>query len=103
MQQYRMRPIPVDAMQFDGTSEGAARVAAWMREVAPTIPIRPRTEYAGWQDMTGHLELEVMGMDQGCIAGDWIVVTVVDEGRRIWFVDESSFRKYYETVDAIAV
>lgn len=93
-----MIPIPVDAIQFDGTAAGVEEVVSWGRTVAPQWPIRPRTEYSGWNDATGHLELEVMGMDSGCMAGDWILVTVAEERQRVWIVDEATFAKYYEEI-----
>ena len=85
-------------MQFDGTSAGVERVIAWAREAAPDWPVRPRTEYSGWGDLTGHLELEVMGTEQGAMGGDWLVVTEVDDERTIWFLNDATFQKYYEPV-----
>jgi hypothetical protein len=93
---YRMRPRVVDAMQFDGSRSGVERVVAWMQTVAPDCPVRPRTEYSGWDDLTGHLELEIKGMEMGCMASDWIVVTNVDGQDSVWSIDDASFRKYYE-------
>jgi len=98
MQRYRMRPHAVHAMQFDGTSAGVERVVAWMAVASPGSVVRPRTEYAGWGDPTGHLELEVKGMDHGCMAGDWVVVTEVHGQDTTWFIDDDTFRKYYEEV-----
>jgi hypothetical protein len=91
-----MRPREIDAMQFDGTPAGVERVVAWLATVAPKLPIRPRTEYRGWEDLTGYLELEVPDTEQGCMAGDWIVVTDVDGRKSPWFINDSTFRKYYE-------
>lgn len=85
-------------MQFDGTAAGVERVVAWLALVAPGIPIRPRTEYRGWEDLTGYLELEVQGFDHGCMAGDWIVVSTVEARSTPWFIDDQTFRKYYEPV-----
>ncbi len=99
MKRYRMRPTTVDAIQFDGTSAGVERVLAWIRQVAPGRPARPRTEYAGWTDTTGHLEIEVRGMEHGAMAGDWLLVTVADDQKTVWFVDEATFAAYYEEVE----
>ena len=85
-------------MQFDGTAAGVERLVAWMATVAPGIPVRPRTEYRGWEDLTGYLELEVKGFEHGCMGGDWIVVSEVDGQKNPWFVDDRTFRKYYEAV-----
>lgn len=98
MQRFRMRPTPVDAIQFDGTAAGAERVIAWARTVAPSWPVRPRTEYVGWDDLTGHLELEVKGTEQGAMGGDWLLVTHVDDHFTVWFVDDATFQKYYEPI-----
>lgn len=95
-----MRPQILEAMQFDGTSAGVERAVAWMAVVAPTTRIRPRTEYRGWEDLTGYLELEVMGLDHGCMAGDWIVISEVNERKTPWFVDAKTFQEYYEEVSA---
>jgi hypothetical protein len=97
---FRMRPRVVDAMQFDGSVTGVERVIAWARTVAPDWPVRPRTEYIGWEDLTGHLELEVMGMEQGAMSGDWLVVTDADDRTTIWFLNDATFHKYYEAVGA---
>lgn len=93
-----MRPRVVDAMQFDGTSAGADQLIAWAREVAPGWPVRPRLEYRGWDDLEGHLEIEVKDLETGCTAGDWILFTSVDEQLSVWLIDEASFDKYYEAV-----
>ena len=98
MQRYRMRPKDLDAIQFDGTAAGVERVVAWMAVVAPGIPIRPRTEYRGWDDLTGYLELEVKDFEHGCMGGDWIVVSEVHGRATPWFIDDSTFRKYYERI-----
>lgn len=98
MQRYRMRPREVNAIQFDGTRAGVERVVAWMAVAAPGSLIRPRTEYIGWDDATGYLELEVKDMEHGCMAGDWVLVTEVHDDRTIWFIDDATFRKYYEAV-----
>lgn len=94
-----MRPTPVDAIQFDGTSAGAERVIAWARTTAPAWPIRPRTEYVGWDDLTGHLELEVKGSEHGAIGGDWLLVTTAEGRTTVWFIDDATFVKYYEPID----
>ena len=93
-----MLPRSIDAIQFDGTNAGVERVVAWAQAIAPDLPVRPRTEYTGWEDLTGHLELEVKGMETGAMAGDWIIVTSVEEQRSIWLIDERSFAKYYEEI-----
>ncbi len=93
-----MRPQVLDATQFDGTAAGVERAVAWMAVVAPGIPIRPRTEYRGWDDLTGYLELEVRGLEHGAMAGDWIVVSEVDGARSPWLIDAATFSKYYEPV-----
>jgi hypothetical protein len=99
MKRYRMRPEAVDAIQFDGSASGVERVVAWMARVAPGMPIRPRTEYAGWDDLTGHLELEVKDSEHGCMAGDWVVVTEAGGKRAAWFVDDAMFQRYSEEVE----
>ena len=100
MQRYRMRPRAIDAIQFDGTAAGVERVVAWMAVAAPGVLIRPRTEYRGWDDPTGYLELEVQDMEHGCMGGDWIVITETDGHNTPWFIDDATFRKYYEELPA---
>lgn len=96
MAQYRMRPQILEAMQFDGTSAGVERVVAWMAVVAPEIRVRPRTEYRGWDDLTGYLELEVMGIEHGCMGSDWLVISEVEGRKTPWFINHATFDKYYE-------
>jgi hypothetical protein len=98
MPQYRMRPQILEAMSFDGTSAGVERVLTWVAEVAPEIRIRPRTEYRGWDDLIGYLELEVKGIEHGCMAGDWLVISEADGQKMPWLVDAKTFQKYYEEI-----
>ena len=98
MPQYRMRPQILEAMQFDGTSAGVERVGAWISVVAPEIRVRPRTEYRGWDDLTGYLELEVRDLEHGLMGGDWLVISEVEGRKTPWLVDADTFRKYYEEI-----
>jgi hypothetical protein len=96
VERYRMRPREVGAMQFDGTAAGVERVVRWMQQEAPGHPVRPRTEYRGWEDLTGYTELEVRGIEHGAMPGDWIVLTEVDDEVAVWFIDDRTFTKYFE-------
>lgn len=71
---YRARPHRVEALQFDGTASGVERMAVWLAARLPGWPVRPRTEYLGWDDTTGHIEVEVRGLEEGLTGGDWLVV-----------------------------
>jgi hypothetical protein len=95
MTRFRIRPMPVDALHFDGTRAAAAEVTAWLESVAPEIIVRERIEYAGWDDREGHVELELHDHEAQCAKDDWIVITDADGVRRSWVVDDRTFRRYF--------
>ena len=96
MPRYRYRPNLVEAMYFDGTPNSAREVIGWLAEVAPELTIRQRVEYKGWEDPTGHVELEIRDHEDQSTAGDWIIVELETNPHRVRLLNERNFQRRFQ-------
>lgn len=83
-------------MLFAGSPASAIELINWVRSVAPDVTIRERIEYKGWEDLNGHIELELRGQELQAGEGDWLVCFGPQGRRRIDVLSDMEFQARFE-------
>lgn len=82
VQKFRKRPIVIEAIQWDGTSEGATPIIDWMRRHGTTArylcsdPIRCNDNDG---DTPHHIAIDTLEGTMSATVGDWVVRGIANE------------------------
>lgn len=89
---YRKRPVAIDAVQWDGTAEGATPIINWILESGGTA------RYACDEHCTGSHYLAINTLEGAIVAspGDWIIRGVFGE---FYPCKPDIFAATYEQID----
>ena len=94
-QKFRKKPVVIEAMQWDGTAEGATPIIDWDEGGAITYQCDD-PDGCGGMTKTHHLWVQTLEGGHIGSRGDWIVKGVQGE---FYPVKESIFRQTYEPVE----
>lgn len=86
MHNFFMKPIPVEAAQFEGTDESAQVIALWIRANSPDTEVR-------WMEDGSYLMFTTPSGLEQAEPGDWVVRDPDNEFR---VVLEALFPKFYD-------
>ena len=96
-QKFRKKPVVIEAMQWDGTAEGATPILDWALDEGGSITYRcDDPNGCGGVIKTHHLWVQTLEGGHIGSRGDWIVKGVQGE---FYLVKESIFRQTYEPVE----
>lgn len=79
-QKFRKRPVVIEAMQWDGTSEGATPILHWVHSHGERIKYRCNREWScSGREEDHHLIIDTLEGQMRADPGDWVIRGVQGE------------------------
>lgn len=76
---YRKKPVEIEAMQWDGTAEGATPIINWMLENGGTARYWHAGEWDDGAPEAAYLSIDTLEGRMLAGKGDWVIRGVQDE------------------------